>query len=407
MLHGRLTRHSWESERCCESNGHSSVSDAPISACLSTDTASRGPHDGETIAFHQEGVDLCARSGRTWVWLFRGVGIRSGAAPLRVDPLAGTSDGESGIRALTVAAVLIAGALEPGIAAAVLIGIIGVLSTLALGIDRRRRHRPASTEPAVDERPTGWPVRPDHRDETSRPVRACAPERRRSSRLPPGSRVIGYVTVSADAGSAEAERSWAAIEAKCERSTWDLLEIIHDRENQRIRQRPGLRYALERIVDRDADGLVVRDLHRLSRSIVDLGALFAWFRDAHATLVALDLGIDTSTPEGDHVAATLIALSAYEHDRIASRTRIGLAGVRGKATNGRPAVSDRPELMERIAVMRAAKMTLQAIADQLNTENVPTLRGGAKWRPSSIQATLGYQRPGPRDHLPSLKRERP
>jgi hypothetical protein len=50
-------------------------------------------------------------------------------------------------------------------------------------------------------------------------------------------------------------------------------------------------------------------------------------------------------------------------------------------------------------------MTLQAIADQLNAEGVPTLRGGAKWRPSSIQATLGYRRPGTPDRLPSLKRE--
>jgi hypothetical protein len=52
-------------------------------------------------------------------------------------------------------------------------------------------------------------------------------------------------------------------------------------------------------------------------------------------------------------------------------------------------------------------MTLQAIADRLNSENVPTLRGGKKWRPSSIQAPLGYRRPGPRDHLPRLTQGRP
>jgi hypothetical protein len=57
--------------------------------------------------------------------------------------------------------------------------------------------------------------------------------------------------------------------------------------------------------------------------------------------------------------------------------------------------------VERIAGMRAANMTLRAIADQLNAEGVPTLRGGKRWRPSSIQAALGYRRPGPRDHLPS------
>jgi Recombinase len=43
--------------------------------------------------------------------------------------------------------------------------------------------------------------------------------------------------------------------------------------------------------------------------------------------------------------------------------------------------------------MRAKGMTLQAIADALNEEGVPTLRGGAKWRPSSVQSATGYKRP--------------
>ena len=215
--------------------------------------------------------------------------------------------------------------------------------------------------------------------------------------------VIGYVTVSADPGSNEADASLVAIEAACERSGWKLLEVVRDRENGRILERPGLQYALERIANGKARALVVGELHRLSRSIVDLGALMAWFRDSQATLLALDLGIDTSTPEGYHVATTLIALSDWERERIANRTRSGLADVRAHAT-GRPAVSDRPELLQRIWAMRAANMTLQAIANQLNDEQIPTLRGGSKWRPSSIQVALGYRRPGPRDHLPSPRK---
>ena len=43
--------------------------------------------------------------------------------------------------------------------------------------------------------------------------------------------------------------------------------------------------------------------------------------------------------------------------------------------------------------MRRQGMTLQAIADQLNAEDTPTLRGGAEWRPSSVQAAAGYRRP--------------
>jgi hypothetical protein len=43
--------------------------------------------------------------------------------------------------------------------------------------------------------------------------------------------------------------------------------------------------------------------------------------------------------------------------------------------------------------MRTEGLTLQAIADRLNEEGVPTLRGGAKWRPSSVQSAAGYLRP--------------
>jgi DNA invertase Pin-like site-specific DNA recombinase len=222
-----------------------------------------------------------------------------------------------------------------------------------------------------------------------------------SSRLPPGSAVIGYVTAAAGAGEDQEGESALAIQSVCERAGWQLVEVVRDRDTRPSLDRPCLRHALERISSGDAQGLVVRNLQGVTRSIVDLGALMTWFRDAGATLIALDLDLDTSTPEGRHVAATLIALSARDSQRIASGTRRGLE--KGRASgrpSGRPAVSERPELVERIVAMRAANMTLSAIAQQLNTEGVPTVRGGKKWRPSSIQAALGYQRPSPHDHLP-------
>jgi len=219
--------------------------------------------------------------------------------------------------------------------------------------------------------------------------------------------VIGYLTVPADLGSHETSASSDAIRAACVRAGWKLTEVVRDRESGRILERPGLRYALERIASDKANALVISELQHVSRSIVDLGALMAWFRDTEATLIALDLRIDTSTREGYHVASTLIALSDWEHERIASRTRNGLAELRalGQPT-GRPAVSDRPELLERICAMREANMSLRAIADRLNAEQVPTLRGGKEWRPSSIQAALGYRRPGPRENLPSPQKVR-
>jgi DNA invertase Pin-like site-specific DNA recombinase len=285
--------------------------------------------------------------------------------------------------------------------------VVTLLSAMAVGLARGLRglreevlaaKAPAST---MDEPSWERPMQLVDEGSAAPGSATVAAVRRSRSHLPPGDAVIGYVTTfSTDSGSGEEDEASAAIAATCERFGWKLLEIVRDRENGRTVERPGLGYALERIADGQARGLVVSDMQRLSRSIVDLGLLMAWFRDVHATLIALDLDIDTSTPEGRHVAATLIALSAREHERLANRTRNGLAG----RLTGRPAVSHRPELLRRIAAMRAADMTLQAIADQLNADGVPTLRGGTTWRPSSIQTALGYRRPAPRDHLPSLNR---
>ena len=48
-------------------------------------------------------------------------------------------------------------------------------------------------------------------------------------------------------------------------------------------------------------------------------------------------------------------------------------------------------------------MSLRDIAERLNDDGVPTLRGGALWRPSSIQAALGYKRPSRHRRLPPLE----
>jgi DNA invertase Pin-like site-specific DNA recombinase len=231
--------------------------------------------------------------------------------------------------------------------------------------------------------------------------------RRSTSSLEAGEPVIGYVTLAANAPQTDADAPALAIERACERERWELLEVVTDRENGNALERPGLNNALQQIADGRARGLVVDDLRRVARSMPAFATLLSWFRDAHAALIALDFGIDTSTPAGQKLASTLIKLGNWERERIAQRTRSGLATVRASdRAPGRRAPADRQQLVERIAAMRAAKVTLQGIADRLNAERVPTLRGGVKWRPSSVQAALGYRPPGSRrsrDELPSLE----
>jgi len=122
--------------------------------------------------------------------------------------------------------------------------------------------------------------------------------------------VIGYVSVAPDATSEQRDRSAAAIVAAAEGSEWDLLEIVCDRGDGRPLERPGLARALGRIADGEAGTLVVSDLLSFSRSNGGVGVVLEWFRDNGATLVALDLPLDTRTPVGRQVENTAIAAIA-------------------------------------------------------------------------------------------------
>jgi hypothetical protein len=53
--------------------------------------------------------------------------------------------------------------------------------------------------------------------------------------------------------------------------------------------------------------------------------------------------------------------------------------------------------------MRADGLTLQAIADALNADGVPTQRGGSEWRPSSVQTAAGYKRRPKAKDLPGSR----
>jgi peptidoglycan hydrolase-like protein with peptidoglycan-binding domain/anti-sigma regulatory factor (Ser/Thr protein kinase) len=61
---------------------------------------------------------------------------------------------------------------------------------------------------------------------------------------------------------------------------------------------------------------------------------------------------------------------------------------RGASRSSRTARDGLPALDDRVRAMRAGGMTLQAIADRLNAENVAPLNGGTKWRPSVIQEAI-------------------
>ena len=210
--------------------------------------------------------------------------------------------------------------------------------------------------------------------------------------------VLGYASVDerAEDEASRLREQAAEVDSLCEEHGWRLVQVVYDRANGsgKVLGRPGLQYALETIEAGEASCLVVPRLAQLSRSLSDLGRVIEAVRTAGGRLFVADVRLDTATSHGELAAGTLVSVAGWEHRRLGERTRRGLAAAKARgAATGRAAVGDVPELKERIVAMRSQGMTLQAIADELNAEGVPTIRGGQQWRPSSVQAAAGYRRP--------------
>jgi DNA invertase Pin-like site-specific DNA recombinase len=213
-----------------------------------------------------------------------------------------------------------------------------------------------------------------------------------------GSRMVGYCRVS----TGEQARSGLGLDAQktviaaaADREGWEIIAWHVDAgETGKNTGRPAFIAAMRAVADGTADGLVAAKLDRVSRSVVDFAGLLDWFTKADRALAILDPAIDTTTPSGRLVANVFSAVAEWEADVIADRTSAALQAKRnaGHAIS-RPSVLDNSALLERIRSLRSGGLSLAAIAGHLNAEGVPTVRGGAEWRPSSVQAALGYRRP--------------
>jgi DNA invertase Pin-like site-specific DNA recombinase len=207
-----------------------------------------------------------------------------------------------------------------------------------------------------------------------------------------GQPFIGYVRVSTDeqAGSGlglQAQR--AAIRRDCELRSRPLGTIHTDTASGRsMDRREGLQAALSELETGRASGLVVAKLDRLSRSLLDFASLMERSRSEGWALIALDLGVDTSTPQGELMASVLATFSQFERRLIGQRTKDALAELKSQGVElGRPRLLD-DELAVRVRSMRAGGMTLQAIADTLNSEGVPTATRRGAWRTGTVHHLL-------------------
>jgi DNA invertase Pin-like site-specific DNA recombinase len=206
------------------------------------------------------------------------------------------------------------------------------------------------------------------------------------------SRVIGYVRVSTteqrDSGLGLAAQR-AAIEAECRRREWRLHELFEDAGvSGRKLNRPGIQAALTSVEAANGSILVVAKLDRLSRSLVDFAGLMARAHSKQWNLVALDLGIDLTTPAGQFLANVMASAAQWERRIIASRTREALSIKKEQGTRlGRP-VALPDDIRLRIERERTAGKTLRAIISGLESDQISTASGVGRWHPTSIAQVL-------------------
>ena len=209
-------------------------------------------------------------------------------------------------------------------------------------------------------------------------------------------RVAGYVRVStseqADSGlGLEAQKS--AIRSEVDRRGWELLTIHEDAGwSGKSLNRPGLSDAMASLKAGEVSALLVSKLDRASRSLVDFAGLLVRAERERWKFVALDLGIDTSSPSGELIASVMAAVAQWERRAIGARTKEALAIKKAQGVLlGRPQVLP-AEVVTRVVAERHARRTLQAIATGLNVDQVPTGHGGSQWWPSTVAKILAGAR---------------
>ena len=206
-------------------------------------------------------------------------------------------------------------------------------------------------------------------------------------------KLIGYTRVSKEnlsgkGVSLDEQAEWLTHEAERRNAHLEIVSEGDGVSAKKLTNRPVLAETLARLDRGEADGLMVKKLDRLSRSVMDFLYLLERSRKGNWALIIGDLDIDTSTPMGEAMATISATFAQLERSKISERTRDALAHKRAQGvTLGRPV-----KLSSEIAVMinhlRLQGATLTAIAEEFNSHSIPTAHGGLKWYASTVKSVL-------------------
>lgn len=204
---------------------------------------------------------------------------------------------------------------------------------------------------------------------------------------PPCPLMFAYTRVSTEEqalsrNGLEAQR--AAVDAEADRRGWSVEHFADEGVTGKVIG-PQLQHVLQLLAARQADGLVVAKMDRLSRSIINAASIIELANQQGWSLVILDMNIDLTTAAGRMIAHNLLSFAQYERELIGERTRAALAAK--KARNepiGRPRLA-KPSVVRRIVTDRDAGLSFAKIAAALEGEGVLSPTGRPNWQSSTVR----------------------
>jgi site-specific DNA recombinase len=219
-------------------------------------------------------------------------------------------------------------------------------------------------------------------------------------------KVIKYTRVSTTEQSDHGV-SLAAQDAKLDAyaSLYDLKIVgsFQDAESAKSLRRPGLQAALEMLRNREADGILIGKLDRLTRSISDWQVLIDEFFNERAgkQLFSVNDSIDTRSASGRMVLNILLSVAQWEREAIAERTRDALQHKRrngqrynhcvyGYDIDGKLLIANQQEqgVIGLMRELRASGLTFRQIAAELNLRRIPTKRSNKPWSYATIHRII-------------------
>jgi DNA invertase Pin-like site-specific DNA recombinase len=175
--------------------------------------------------------------------------------------------------------------------------------------------------------------------------------------------------------------------------------------------RPGVMQAIAMVENGQADGIVCAYLDRWARNMEALQMIERWTKDGK-TFISAHEQFDAVTPQGAFALGMMLLVAKFYRDQITERWRdtdkgtiargvhvtipygyrrgdgVGKAHKNG-GTHGQPLVIHEPEakVVRRIFAQRISGDGASVIADSLNSDGVPSARGGL-WTRQSVRALL-------------------